>query len=175
MSIGVLQANDLGGTSQDFVCLRLLMCALGRHRSVGPLRARTGTYCSGSGGFCVTKTLTSRLTRPLLLIQSLSLREGNGLIKNGVIHRGSQVKKGWRRAEVVVPRKRLLGRQARARECRSGAGRPGAAGTGWREAGHLAAGGSRDAPTRTYPGVRVPPSSWRRGGRPAGEVKPVCY
>ena len=59
MSIGVLQANDLGGTSQDFVCLRLLMCALGRHRSVGPLRARTGTYCSGSGGFCVTKTLTS--------------------------------------------------------------------------------------------------------------------
>jgi hypothetical protein len=60
MSIGVLQANDLGGTSQDFVCLRLLMCALGRHRSVGPLRARTGTYCSGSGGFCVTKTLTSK-------------------------------------------------------------------------------------------------------------------
>ena len=88
--------------------------------------------------------------------------------KNGVIHRGSQVKKGWRRAEVVVPRKRLLGRQARARECRSGAGRPGAAGTGRREASHLAAGGSRDAPTRTYPGVRVPPSSWRRGGRPAG-------
>ena len=79
----------------------------------------------------------------------------NGLIKNGVIHRGSQVKKGWRRAEVVVPRKRLLGRQARARECRSGAGRPGAAGTGWREASHLAAGGSRDAPTRTYPGVSV--------------------
>jgi hypothetical protein len=60
MSIGVLQANDLGGTSQDFVCLRLLMRALGRHRSVGPLRARTCTYCSGSGGFCVTKTLTSK-------------------------------------------------------------------------------------------------------------------
>ena len=80
----------------------------------------------------------------------------------------SHVKKGWRRAEVAVPRKRLLGRQAHVRECRSGAGRPGAAGTGWREAGHLAAGGSRDAPTRTYPGVRVPPSSWRRGGRPAG-------
>ena len=59
MSIGVLQANDLGGTSQDFVCLRLLMCALGCHRSVGLPEARTGTYCSGSGGFCVTKTLTS--------------------------------------------------------------------------------------------------------------------
>ena len=28
MSIGVLQANDLGGTSQDFVCLRLLMWLL---------------------------------------------------------------------------------------------------------------------------------------------------
>ena len=36
------------------------MCALGRHRSVGPLRARPGTYCSGTGGFCVTKTLTSK-------------------------------------------------------------------------------------------------------------------
>ena len=77
---------------------------------------------------------------------------------------------------MVVPRKRLLGRQARggARGCRSGAGRPGAAGTGWREAGHLAAGGSRDAPTRTYPGARVPPSSWRRGGRPAGAPGSGC-
>ena len=40
----------------------------------------------------------------------------------------SHVKKGWRRAEVAVPRKRPLGRQAHAHACRSGAGRPGAAG-----------------------------------------------
>jgi hypothetical protein len=45
---------------------------------------------------------------------------------SGVIHRGSQTKqKGWRRAEVVEPRKRLLGRQERGRAlAQAGAGRP---------------------------------------------------
>ena len=56
----------------------------------------------------------------IIAILSLShVRERNGLIKNrvnhvgsSVIHRGSHTKqKGWRRAEVVEPRKRLLGRQ----------------------------------------------------------------
>jgi len=42
---------------------------------------------------------------------------------SGVIHRGSQTKqKGWRRAEVVEPRKRLLGRQARGRAMAQGQG-----------------------------------------------------
>ena len=41
----------------------------------------------------------------------------------GVIHRGSQTKqKGWRRAEVVEPRKRLLGRQERGRALAQGLG-----------------------------------------------------
>ena len=42
---------------------------------------------------------------------------------SGVIHRGSQTKqKGWRRDEVVEPRKRLLGRQARGRAMAQGQG-----------------------------------------------------
>jgi len=45
----------------------------------------------------------------------------------GVIHRGSQTlsqtkQKGWRRAEVVEPRKRLLGRQERGRALAQGQG-----------------------------------------------------
>ena len=43
--------------------------------------------------------------------------------QRGVIHRGSQTKqKGWRRAEVVEPRKRLLGRQERGRALAQGQG-----------------------------------------------------
>jgi hypothetical protein len=43
--------------------------------------------------------------------------------KGRVIHGGSQTKqKGWRRAEVVEPRKRLLGRQARGRAMAQGQG-----------------------------------------------------
>jgi hypothetical protein len=57
--------------------------------------------------------------------------------------------------------------RANAGAARDGRARRGQAGVR-RVTSHLAAGGSRDAPTRTYPGVRVPPSSWRRGGRPAG-------
>jgi hypothetical protein len=59
-SLAYLRPVEVGLSGLPAACLRLLMClSLGRNRSAGPLRARTGTYCSGSGGFCVTKTLTS--------------------------------------------------------------------------------------------------------------------